>query len=418
MDRHQDHRRLRPAMFVGSLLATTTLAVGAIIFSAVACSTSDIRSGLDAPVPESPEELLAELRDDKERIDSLTDAIAERVRRFNDSREPGQETLRLTDVFYEDLSGDEADVLNSMIAAEQDVSYKALLQALARDRETIRQLHDRVLRMEQSLPDQFVMARKGDTQHGLAMAYLTEQAGLEQARAERILSRIDLSDELIPGNKVWFFYDRERDAFRTYVTQGEAGQMPIALRRALKRKLISERDAAVAHAEALAMDLDLTRMKMESQVASLSEEIEVLRDKRSALEIRVADLSSEQEALEARVGELSGALAARENSLFFHTATEKNLKERGVITAFLKRFRDVQDVEYDHALDLTRGQSIRIQAGELGLERIARVKVLPSVYHAERDYIVERSEDGTAATVTILDPQLFRGKEVILSVKG
>lgn len=418
MDANHQDRRLRPAMVVGSLLATSALTVGLIVFGAVACSTSDVRTGLNSPVPSSPEALLAELKDDKDRIDRITDGMADRVKAFNDSRQPGQQTLRLSDVFYDDLTGSERDVLSTMLAAEEDVSYKALLQALARDRETIQTLQNRVMRMEQALPDQFVVAAKGDSQYDLAISYLTDSAGLERDRAERVLSRIDMSDELVPGNKVWFFYNPAADSFRTYVTQGDAGQMPIALRRAMKRKLISERDAARAHAEALTMDLELTKLRMESEVATLSEEIESLRDTRARLETEVSDLNGEQEYLESRVSQLSSALAEQENSVFFHAAAESELKDRGVITRFLKRFQDVQGVDYDQALDLAHESTISLRAEDLGLEKIGKVRLFPTVYHAERDYVVERSEDGATATVTILDPEIFKGKEVIVSVKG
>jgi hypothetical protein len=401
-------------VFVGSILTISTLAIGMVIFGAVACSTSDLSSGLGSPVPTSPEALLAELREDKERIDSITDQMSERVKVFNDSRGGSGEPLRLSDVFFEDLTGSERDVLNTMIASEEDVSYKALLQSLANDRETIRGLQDRVLRMEQNLPDQFVVAGKGDSQYKLATEYLTGQIGLDQPRAEDVLARIDMSDELIPGNKVWFFYDAGRDTFRTYVTQGEAGQMPIAMRRAMKRKLISERDAAIANADAL----EQTRSLMEQQVASLGDDVRDLEARRATLESRVSDLSFQQARLEGNVSDLTAALSRQQNSLFYHAANESELKDQGVITSVLKRFHDVQGVSYDRAIDLTKKSSFRIDAGEVGLEKIDRVRLLPSVFQIERDYIIERSEDGSEATVTILDPEIFRGKEVILSVKG
>jgi hypothetical protein len=405
-------------MVVGSILAASALFAGLIIFGAVACSTSDIRSGLAGPVPSSPEALLTELKEDKDRIDAITDGMAERVRSFNESRDPGERILQLSEIFYDDISGEERDVLNAMLASEQDVSYKALLRSLVRDRDTIRGLQNKVLRLEQSLPDRFVVARKGDSQHELAIAYLTEEAGLDRPRSERILSRIDMSDELVPGNKVWFFFDGDRDVFRTYVTQGEAGQMPIALRRALKRKLVSERDAAEARASGLTMELQLARMQQEAEVATLSEEIDDLKDRRAELESEVESLEQEQEYLETQVTGLTAALVSSENSLFFHAAAEKELRDRGILTRVLKRFQDVKNVEYDRALDLSRATRITLDAADLGLEKIDRVRLFPSIYHAERDYVVERSEDGTAATVVILDPGLFRGKEVVLSVKG
>jgi hypothetical protein len=401
-------------MFVGSLLVASALGVGAIVFGAVACSTSDLRSGLSSPAADSPEELLADLKRDKDRIDQLTDAMAEKVTTFNASRGQGEATLRLSDVFYEDLSPSERDVLGTLIEAEQDVSYKALLQTLARDRETIQTLQERVLAMEQTLPDQYVVAAKGDSHTDLATNYLTAQAGLDTETARKVLSTVDLSDELVPGNRVWFFYDADREAFRTYVTQGDAGMMPSALRRAMKRTLTTERDSA----RALAEDLEQTRRTMETEISSLNGDIQALQSRRTSLETEVAGLSSQRDWLEDRVEDLSAALAENENSLFFHAASEQELKERGVITKVRKKFSDAQGVQYDRALDLTRGTKIHIDASDLGLQRIDKISLLPEVFHPDRDYVIERSADGTEATMTILEPDIFRGKEVILAVQG
>lgn len=402
-----DDRRLRPAMVVGSILGGAALAAGLAIFGAVSCSTSDIRSGLSGPEASSPEAVIAELKDQKAKIDSISDQMAERVKAFNATRKPGEPTVDLGQVFADDLSGPERDVLTTMLDSEKDVSYRALLKSIVDDRDTIRGLQEKVLRLEQGLPDQFVVASKGDSQYDLAMNYLTAKAGLDRPRAERILSRIELSDELVPGNKVWFFYDADRDAFRTYITQGEAGQMPIALRRAIKRKLVADN-------ETLTKDLETTREQMQSQVASLSSQIDDLKSRRDGLASQVFDLTRTQARLQGQVAELT----SRENSVFYHTATQKELREQGVVTPILKRFRDVKDVRYDQSLDLTQGNHIRLEAAALGLDKIGKVELLPSVFQPERDYTIERSEDGAEATLVILDPEIFRGKEVILSVKG
>lgn len=411
MERAPSNRSMRPAMVVGSVLATSALITGLIVFGAVACSTSGIRSGLGNDLPSNPEELLAELKADREQIDTITGSMADRVRAFNASRAPGEQTLDFSTIFHGDFTGEEEDVLNQMLASEQDLSYKTLLSELVREREAVRDLESKILRLEQSFPDQFVVAGKGDSQYGLAMAYLTTQAGLDEEMAKHALETIDVTDELLPGNRVWFFYDHDRQVFRTYVTRGEATQTPVALRRAQKRLLTSERDEARLRAEALSTDLDMVRAEKETEIARLSEEIDALGKRRFELEHEVISLES-------RVEEVSADLARQENSVFFHAAAERELRERGALTPVFKRFRDGSSVQYDNSLDLTQGRSIRIEAAALGLDRIDKVELLPTLYQAERDYLIERSEDGTEATIVILEPEIFRGKEVLFSVKG
>ncbi len=395
---------------VGTILATSALVTGLIVFGSVACSSSDLRSGLGS-LPSTPEELLAELKEDRENIDKLTGSMAERVRAFNASRDPGEATLHMSEIFQGDLTGQERDLLNEMLASEQDLSYKSVLQELVRERDAVKALEDRILRLEQTFPDQFVVAGKGDSQYDLARTYLTEQAGLDPTKVKTTLEQIDMTDELLPGNRVWFFYDGDRDAFRTYVTQGEATQTPVALRRAQKRGLITERDEAQQRAEVLATDLEVTRAEKEREVAMLSEEVQGLQDRRSMLEMEVTGL-------EGRVSDLSAELARQENSVFFHAAAEKDLRERGALSPVLKRFRDGSMVRYNNSIDLTRSTSITLAASEVGLQKIGKVEVLPAIFQPERDYVVVPSPDGSEATVKILAPDAFRGKEVLFSIQG
>jgi hypothetical protein len=46
------------------------------------------------------------------------------------------------------------------------------------------------------------------------------------------------------------------------------------------------------------------------------------------------------------------------------------------------------------------------------------VKLLPSIYQEGRDYSVETAEDSSSAKVVILDPDVFKGKEVLLAIGG
>src|SRR5882672_4796340 len=288
-----------------SALLMALVAVGAL--GVLACAQKDqlISSG---PIPSSPEELLTQLKENKTHIDQATDQMMKRIDAFNASRQPGERTLQFSEIFNEDLSPEQRDILNTLVQQEKDVSYKALLQKIIADRDNIRGLQEKVMHLEQSLPDKFVVAKKGDSQHKMALAYLTDEA------------KVDPADELLAGNKVWFFYDPKDDTFRTYVTQGEARQTPLAVRRALKRQLISERDAAQAEVESLQRtkaDLEATKTGLESDIAGLRQN---------------------KAELESNVDRLSRDLAFRQNSLFYHAANTHELKESGVLSSALKRF--------------------------------------------------------------------------------
>src|SRR6185436_14530357 len=146
-------------------------------------------------------------------------------------------------------------------------------------------LQERVLRLEQQLDDKFAIAKRGDSHFKLAHDYLVEQ-GVTEEQAKSLLNQIDLNEELVPGFKVWYNYDKEKDTFKTYVTQGEAGQTPLAVKRAMKRKLIGERDVAMAKAVAL----EQTKKSLEGDISRLETDVTSLEDRRASLESNVADL--------------------------------------------------------------------------------------------------------------------------------
>ena len=111
-------------------------------------------------------------------------------------------------------------------------------------------------------------------------------------------------------------------------------------------------------------------------------------------------------------------LAFRQNSLFYHAANVRELKDQGVLTTVLKRVQDVKPVNYDTALDLRQTTTITLAPAAFGLERIARVRMLPNIFQEGRDFKIETSDDSGVATVVILDPDLFKGKQVLFAVGG
>jgi hypothetical protein len=322
-------------------------------------------------------ELLAQLQEDRAEIDKSSDTMMKRIEVFNASRKPGEPTLQFSEIFMQDLNPDQRDILDTMVEQEKDVSYKSLLQKIITDRDTIRGLQEKVMHMEQSLPDKFVVAKRGDKHQALAMAYLTGEAQLDQAKAKELLKQVDQTDELVVGNKVWFFYDPKQDSFRTYVTRGEAGMTPVVARRIKTKALVKERD-------------------------DFRSERDVAREEAVAKE-------------QARF-ELENELNTKQNSLYYHAASNQNLKDQGVLSPVLKRVRDVKGVNYDESIDLRQGTTINLLPQNYGLEEIRAVRMLPPIYQEGRDYTIETAADFSSARVVILEPDMFRGKEVLIAI--
>ncbi|MGH9869670.1 MAG: hypothetical protein ACREAA_16080 [Candidatus Polarisedimenticolia bacterium] len=342
------------------------LAVAAVSLGGFGCS----RPG--PGTAETSTELLSQLHEDRAEIDKASETMMKRIEVFNASRQPGEAMLQFSEIFMQDLNPEQRDILDKMVQEERNVSYKSLLQEIIKDRDTIQELQAKVMHLEQTLPDKFVVAKRGDRHQALAMAYLTGEAGLDEAKAEELLKQVDQTDELLAGNQVWFFHDAQNDTFRTYVTAGSAGQTPVTVRRARTRQLIKERDSARV------------------QAASLKQEKTELQD----------------------------AFVAHQNSLFYHAESDQALKEKGVLSGFLKRVQDVKSISYDQSVNLAQETTISLDPHAYGLDQIRSVRVLPAIYQEGRDFTVEIEEDRSAARLHILDPEVFKGKEVLLALRG
>jgi len=84
----------------------------------------------------------------------------------------------------------------------------------------------------------------------------------------------------------------------------------------------------------------------------------------------------------------------------------------------LKRVKDVKGLQYNEALDLRQATTLTLLPQNYGLSEIRQVKLLPPIYQEGRDYAIQTKEDHSSAEIVILDPELFRGKEVLLAIGG
>src|SRR5262245_13907828 len=77
------------------------LAAGALLLALVSAGCSEqMRQALSGP-PDTPEELLTALRNDRTRIDQTTDAMMRKIDTYNQSRKSGERTIQFSEVFME-----------------------------------------------------------------------------------------------------------------------------------------------------------------------------------------------------------------------------------------------------------------------------------------------------------------------------
>ena len=344
--------------------------------------------------PKDSEKVLAALQEKKAEVDRRTDDLVRRLDEYNKTRAPGQREIRFTELFAPDLTPEQQRVLDDLLRGEQDATYKGLLEQIRKDREEIQGLQLKIADLEAKLPGNFVTVKKGDTHYELALKYLSAERGLAEAEARKALADVGLFEDIAPGNHVYIFYDKDTRRFGTYVTQGEAKSSPLAVQRAIRRRLITERDAAIAKSE----DLETKMVALKQQIDGLQDEVRGLEERRAKL----------QEDLETTV-----------HSLYYHIASEIQLMEEKVVKDGIfttPQLDDPERVAYDHSLDLRQATMLALRPENFGLKKIRHVILFPKFYAEGRDYKVTEGRDGSVA-IELLKPALFEGKHVLFALK-
>lgn len=292
--------------------------------------------------------------------------------------------------------------LEARINAERDVSYRAILrEVLDKDRE-IRELGLRLTQMKADLPPPDVV-RPHDSHYGLAMRFLRSR-GVPGARARELLSRAPIQERLEPGSEVYHFY--ENGIYGTWVAQGGAPHSPEELAR---MGGMEELQGARNQAQARSTRLGLALADLQAQKEGLDLEVAQLRIERERL-------LEEREALE----DAQDAQSASLNSVHYLVGVKQDLEKAGIIDLpFLAKGRagpGWRDAVFTGHLDLRNGNTLRIKAGDLGLERIASVDLVPGSYLRDVHYRVEISKDRGTATLDLLNASRFRNDKVVIAV--
>jgi len=299
-----------------------------------------------------------------------------------------------------ELTDGQAALLKTMLANEQDVSLKGLLQALIDTGDAIAELESQIDDLKDQLPTPDIVSR-GDSHLGLAAEYLTKNHGLDAKEADRLARRSLLTDNLAPGMEVWHFYTD--GVYATTVTQGTAKVSPYFLNVRAMRKLKTERDEAMALAASL-----------EAEITVLEATRDQLRADLSSMQARNQDLTIERDDL----AEDKAALVQADETVYYYIDTKRSLRQRDIITPAGIRLKEWRPELFTEKLDLREDDTIEMYASDFGTRRIRGIKLLPEgMWQEGRDYEVRLNEGGTRATLVLDAVDRFKNEAFVVVLK-
>lgn len=289
----------------------------------------------------------------------------------------------------------ERELLQQKIRDEKDVSVKTLLEEINAKNKELSDLQGKIKELEALLPKPHIVQR-GENHFQIAMDFLLNEKQLDKKAAQDLVERTALIEPLIPGFKVWNFYDGAE--YGTSVSQGTANVSPNTLIKQAKKKIEDARDEAVSQRDQLASD------------------IKALEERRNELIQQMDALTQEKANLISKVGDLNQQV----NSLFYLLDSHDNLVKRKILKGgFLKstKLKDVSPELFTQSADLRTQTEISFSAADLGMKEIDEIVLYPKIYQEKTDYKVEITEDGASARLIFLIPDKFRSERLVIAVK-
>ncbi len=305
------------------------------------------------------------------------------------------------------LTPEQKAVLEQKLQKEEGIGYKDLISDILKQQKAVEDLKVQVQDLEKKLPAA-VVVKRGDKHLDIAMNYLTKEKGLDPATAKKLALQTNLMDELVPGFKVWNFYDN--GVFGTFVTQGDAQVSPYRVIQKAKQDLVDAKVQAQNQRDELAKE----KTTLLEQVSDLEQKRDQLNQDVAMLQAERADLLKKMEEVQA----LSEDLKARLNSIFYKVGDRQALVKSGLVQDpwyGQPRISKFDEANFPQHLDLRSGDTITFTAQEAGVAKITKIKVAPgTTFKIDQDYNWAISPDGKTGTVKIVNKEKFKAERTMV----
>ncbi|MFI5076260.1 MAG: hypothetical protein ACHQRO_02910 [Vicinamibacteria bacterium] len=295
--------------------------------------------------------------------------------------------------FGAELTDEQRTLLAERIKTEK-AGLRTLLQDLIdRDKE-VQQMKTRLDQLETQLPAS-VVSREGDRHDRIAMNFLVKQ-GVPAKKAYEIVSQINLQDALVPGFRVWTYY--QKGQFGTWVTRGKASITPQEHAKKVLALLEESRDKALKDLADTTSERDALKTATVEKEAALT---------RSAEELKAMTETAEQQRAEVQRREVES------NTLRFIVGSKKALVKSKLLEKNMRKWNPATDQM--STLNLLESQEIPIDAASLGLKKVKKVTLVPEIFHPGVDYAVQVG--GPTATLRITAPDKFKANRFVIVVE-
>jgi len=335
----------------------------------------------------------AELENLKEQATAAGAAESKKLAAADVKVTPNPDTLQLTD--------EQRAALEARIKAEKNSSYQALLQEVLDKDKEIKGINQKIARLRAVLPRPEI-AKENDSHYGMAMQFLRSR-GVPEEKAKLLVARVLILDKLTPGFEVYHFYNN--GVYGTWVAQGKADISPTGLQAQDRAKVEGERDTANQRVQELQGQI----ADLNAQAQQITADIDALRTEKAKLTANLADLTAANETQQSLL-----------NSVHYLVGSRKSLVDQGIIVVpVFARDRagaNWKDGDFTKTADLRSEDSITLTAAEAGLNRIAKVDVVPGSLEKDKHYTLTLNGDKTVATVTFLNKDRFRNEKVVFAL--
>ena len=305
------------------------------------------------------------------------------------------------------LTPEQKAVLEQKLQKEEGIGYRDLISDILKREKEVEDLKVQVQDLEKKLPSA-VVVKRGDKHLDIAVNFLTKDKGLDPATAKKLALQTNLMDELVPGFKVWNFYDN--GVFGTFVTQGDASVSPYRVIQKAKQELVSAKDQAISQRNELAKE----KTTLLEQVSDLEKRRDQLNQDVAMLQAERADLLKKMQ----EVQDLSEDLKARLNSIFYKVGDRQSLVKSGLVQDpwyGQPRIAKFDEANFPQHLDLRSGDSITFTAQDAGVASITKVKVAPgTAFKIDQDYSWSIAPDGKTGTLKILNKDKFKAERTMV----
>lgn len=299
------------------------------------------------------------------------------------------------------LTPEQTRMLEQKLKNEEGIGYKDLLSDILGKQKAVEDMKVKVQDLERTLPSP-VEVQKGQRHSDIALAYLTKEKGLDSNVAKKLVQQVNLMDELVPGFKVWNFYND--GVYGTFVTQGDASVSPYGVIQHAKQTLINDKNTAIAQRNTLATEkasLDLQVADLTAKRDQLTQDVSLLQAERQDLTKKVTDLQIYSDDLQSKM-----------SSVFYRIGYRKGLVHDGFVKApwyGRPQLAKFGESDYPQRLDLRTSDSITFTAVQAGVTEIRKVRLAPGATFKEgADYTVSITPDRHEAKIALLNKDKFR----------